>query len=424
MAAPAVAGTFSAMRALIVDPALHSMGGHHYSAVLALGTELSRLGVEHACLASSFADEDVIQGLGAVPCFARSVYGRTEWTGREFAADVAETRRQLSWGWRRQERAPDLLILPCCDQVLALALARHLRTRRFAPVPHIMLWLLYAPHYKKPIDDPAVAELQDEYREAFVALRAVVGDDKRITAYCETAAMARAYREVVGLEIEVAPGPSLALAGAAAGGRRCGQPWTVVCIGFANEPKGYRLLPRAVGYVLQARPDVRFLIHGVVKGSDTEADVAVFDDLANMGERVAVSSEVLTREAYLSCLGQADLVLLPYDREVYKTRGSGVFNEARNMGIPVVATGGCDFARPAFEEGWGVEIVDRGGDGVGQAVLDALDRIPELTACARVAAASAAADHVGPRLEAAIDSIRADGRSSVKRLVHRLLRRA
>ena len=404
------------MKALIVDPALHSMGGHHYNAVLRLKIELSKLGVDHACLASSFANNDVVQGLEATPSFTRSVYGRTEWTRRAFAEGVAETRQQLAAGLRRQGRAPNLLVLPCCDQVLALALAKYLRRPRFAAAPHIVLWLLYAPHYKKAIDDTAVAELLDEYREAFAALRAAVGDDK-IVVYCETTAMARAYREVVGLEIKVMPSPNLIAAGDATVKRNDGHPPTVVCIGFANAPKGYRLLPAAVEHVLQARHDLRFLIHGIVRGSDVEADAAIFDALSKMGTRVSVSNEVLTREAYLSWLCRADLVLLPYDRQVYKARGSGVFNEARNIGIPVVAPQGCDFARPAFEGGWGVEIVDQSSSGVAQAILSALEQLPSLAARARAAAASSTASDIGSILKSAIDSIRAGKRSRFTRFV-------
>lgn len=411
------------MKALVIDPALHSMGGHHYNAVLRLKIELSKLGVDYACLASSFADEHVVQELKVMPSFTKSVYGRTEWTYREFVESVAETGQQLSRGLRRQKRTADLLILPCGDQVLALALAKYLRRLRFASAPHIVLWLLFGPHYKKAIDDPAIVALYGEYREAFAALRAAVGDEKRIMAYCETAAMAQAYREIAGLEIRVAPGPNLIAAGDAIGDRDDSQPPTVVCIGFANEPKGYRLLPGAVERVLQARHDVRFLIHGVVRGSDAGADTAVFDALSKMGTRVTVSNAVLTPAAYLSWLRQADLVLLPYDREVYKARGSGIFNEARNIGIPVVATQGCGFAQDAFGGGWGVEIIDRDSCGVAQAVLAALDQLPRLAARARAAAAaSSAASDVGSILKSAIDSIRADRRQGLARFVGRVLR--
>lgn len=213
------------MRALIVDPALHSRGGHHYGAALRLERELARLGIEHDCLASSSADRETVRDLAATPCFDRSVYGRTEWTHRAFAEAVAETSRQLSQGSRQLGRKRhDLIVLPCCDQVLALAVARHLARLRYARPPHVVLWLLYAPHCKKAFDDPAVADLYGEYREAFAALTAAVGGGDRITVHCETEAMARAYRKRVGLDVAVAPGPTSIVERASVEERVAGHP--------------------------------------------------------------------------------------------------------------------------------------------------------------------------------------------------------
>ena len=196
------------MKALIIDPAVHSRGGHHYNATLRLKNELTTLGIEHGCLASSFADRDVVQDLAATPCFTGNVYGRTDWSYEAFVRDVAQTSRQLSSGIRRLGRTlPDLLILPCCDQVLALALARHLQRRRFAPAPRVVLWLLYAPNCKKAPDDPDLAELYGEYREAFAALKAAVGDSAKNHGSLRDRGHGPCLRETTGLEVASAPAP-------------------------------------------------------------------------------------------------------------------------------------------------------------------------------------------------------------------------
>ena len=110
------------MKALIVDPALHSMGGHHYNAMLALKAELSAQGIDHECLVSAYADGQVTGDLKGRPCFTRALYGRSYEEPGEFERCVRDTTRELSRGLRRSLPAPDLLILPCCDQVLALSL--------------------------------------------------------------------------------------------------------------------------------------------------------------------------------------------------------------------------------------------------------------------------------------------------------------
>jgi glycosyltransferase involved in cell wall biosynthesis len=391
-------------KALIVDPALHSMGGHHYNAVLRLQRELSTLGIDAPCLGSATADRKVMHALACTPSFTRSVYGRDYATPGEFLRSVEETGRQLAQGLRRHGGLPDLLILPCCDQVLAAAVARQLKRTWFAPAPHILLWLLYGPHYARPTDDPLAADLSAECRDAFASLKAGAGDARRIRAYCETSPMAEFYRRLLDLDVGVMPGPGIVVSSRAARPAVPGRPPTVLCIGFANRPKGYRVLPEAIDRVLKQHRHARFMIHGIVAGSDAEGDQSIFDALSTLGERVVVRQDVLTQEEYLACLAGADLVLLPYDRDVYRSRGSGVFTEARTIGIPVVATQGCAFAQPAFDNGWGVAIADLSGEGVALAVLRALDRLGDLAASA-VAAGHQAKDDLNAVLQAIRDDL-------------------
>lgn len=398
------------MKALIIDPAVHSPGGHHFNAVQRLQDELGKLGVAAPCLGSAYADRRVIDELACAPTFTRSVYGRSYATPGEFDDAIAETGRQLAEAMRRSGW-PDLIILPCCEQVLAMALARQLKRSWSRVRPHILLWLLYGPHHLKAPDDPAVTALAGEARAAFAELAANAGN---VRAYCETPAMAGFYRGLVPVEVGVMPGPGL-LARARAGKAAARQP-IVSCIGFANRAKGYRLLPQALQQVLDRHRDVRFMIHGIVKGSDAEADQPMFDRLAGLGERVEVRQEVLTSGEYLARLAEADLLLLPYDPDVYRWRGSGVFADAHHVGIPVVAPKECAFARPAFDDGWGVAMREYDGNNLGIAVLEALDRLAPLSASA-VQAAGRVRDDLGHVLRASVDGLagRPTGLSAVLR---------
>ena len=374
------------MKALIIDPAVHSLGGHHFNAVQRLQAELARLGVAAPCLGSAYADRRVVEELACTPTFTRSVYGRSYATPAEFAESVEETSRQLA-GAMRRSGTPDLIILPCCDQVSAMALARQLRRSWSRPQPRILLWLLYGPHHLRTPNAPATAEPSGEARAAFAELAANAG---RVEAYCETPAMADFYRGLVPFEVGVLQGPGLAAHARKA--KPTGGPPVVSCIGFANRAKGYRLLSEALPLVLARHRDARFMIHGIVKGSDAEADQPLFDRLAGLGERVEVRQEVLTSDEYLARLAEADLLLLPYHPDVYRRRGSGVFADAHHVGIPVVAPKECAFARPAFDEGWGVAMKEYDGNSLGLAVLDALPQLDALAARASEAAGRAGDD--------------------------------
>ena len=403
------------MRALIVDPALHSMGGHHYNALLRLTAEFARLKVATRSLVSAYADERVRRELGGRPTFTKSVYGRHYADGAEFDESVLETEGQLN-GAQRWRRRPDLIVLPCCDQVLLGALANNLGRTPRAPSPRILLWLLYGPNHLKAPDDPDAEQACDESRRAFAAMAASLDDPRKLSIFCETPALAEFYRRQTGQRVGVWPGPGLTTAtrGAGAGTRAAGaarRPPTVACIGFANRAKGYRLLPEAITQVAAQHPDARFLIHGVVKGSDAEQDQPAFDQLAALGGNVTVRQDVLTPDEYLAMLAEADLLLLPYAPDIYHARGSGIFTEARTIGIPVVATRECGFAQPAFAEGWGVAMETYDSRGLASAISRALDRLDDLTARA-AASAPRAQDGLGSLLEGVVGQIRGRGTGS------------
>jgi glycosyltransferase involved in cell wall biosynthesis len=408
------------VRALIVDPALHSMGGHHYNALLRLTAEFARLKVATRSLVSAYADERVRRVLGGRPTFTKSVYGRHYASAAEIDESVLETERQLHRA-RRWRRRPDLIVLPCCDQVLLAALANNLGRTPRAPSPRILLWLLYGPHHLKLPDDPDAEEACSESRRAFAALAASIDDPRKLSIFCETPALADFYRRQTGQPVGVLPGPGLTTAtrpartgtkAAANGAAR--RPPTVACIGFANRAKGYRLLPETIAQVAALHPDARFLIHGVVKGSDAEQDQPVFDRLAAMGGRVVVRQDVLTPDEYLAVLAEADLLLLPYAPDTYGARGSGIFAEARAIGIPVVATRECGFAQPAFAEGWGVAMETYDSHGLASAISEALDRLDDLTVRAAASAGqlSQAQDGLGRLLEGVVGQIRGRGTGS------------
>ncbi|MGD9879547.1 glycosyltransferase family 4 protein [Reyranella sp.] len=407
------------MRILIVDPGVHSRGGHHYNAVQRLQRELAALELAAPCLGSAYADAEVVRDLVCTPTFTRSVYGRSYEDPREFADSVDEASRNLAQALVRHGRNADLLVLPCCDQVLAASIARAFGRTRFRSPPHVLLWLLYGPHYLLSTDDPRAVALAIECRDAFAALRASLGNAAHLHAYAETRQMAEFYKPLIGLEVGVMPAPGLLMPARGARRQAPDRPPTVLCIGFANRPKGYRLLPEAIGQVLQRHGTARFLIHGIVKGSDAEGDQPVFDRLSALGERVRVRQDVLSDQDYAGLLNQADLLLMPYDPAVYHTRGSGVFSDARKIGLPVVATGACAFARPAFEQGWGVAITEYGPPGVATAVLTALERLDGLARRA-AAVAEPRPDELRSLLQSVVSGIRAERQPGLAGFMRRL----
>jgi glycosyltransferase involved in cell wall biosynthesis len=250
---------------------------------------------------------------------------------------------------------------------------------------------MLAPNYRKPIDDPSIGPLLEEYESAFSALRQAVSVDSRLHVCCETKAMSRAYEPYVGLTIATVIVHKSILRPRQRV-RNAGEPISIVCAGNANAAKGYSLLPETISNLNRKRGDLKFLIHGTVEQTDYPESRQLLQRLSAFAHNVTVRTDVLSTEDYLAWLGQGDLILLPYDPCVYRTRGSGICAEAARLGIPVVAPKDCDFAKNAIEEGRAVGIEVFNSQSLTNAVLAAVARLKELTDRARDYAVSQGVD--------------------------------
>jgi glycosyltransferase involved in cell wall biosynthesis len=87
---------------------------------------------------------------------------------------------------------------------------------------------------------------------------------------------------------------------------------------------------------------------------------------------------------YLDAFESADILLLPYDPELYRGRGSGVFSEAIGYGKVVVAPQSAGVGEEIEAgNGAGVLFRDHHAAAVAAAVNEAVRRAPELTRLAR-----------------------------------------
>lgn len=355
--------------AAIIDPALQGIGGHHYSAAESLVAELVAAGVDYRILCSSRADSNAIGALKGERCFSESIYGRTDTGILEFERRANAMSRDLSRmvRWTR----PDLLILPTCDQVLLYAASLSIKSIG-GWNPNILAWFLYPP-------DSAAG--QAEYRVAGESLKLVLNSRGHVHACCETAAAKRLLESCLPFVFERRPGPS-ALANAIAAPTRVAQERSrgpvVACVGHANIGKGYALLPDALALATRNGDSVMFRVHGFIDRRDTVQDHETFRRLSSMGPDVSVHSAVLSTQGYRDFIAAADVLLLPYAPEVYRARGSGVFNEAELLGKPVIAPRGCTFAEDAFAEGRAVPIERLDPGGIADAIAAAIERLPQL----------------------------------------------
>lgn len=106
----------------------------------------------------------------------------------------------------------------------------------------------------------------------------------------------------------------------------------LVAVGRLDHQKGFDVLLRAMGAIIEAAPDVSLTIHG--EGPERGALEALIQEY-NLSGHVALPGSSPTPGAWLS---QADLVVMPSRFEGFPN----VLAEATVAGLPVVSTD-CDF---------------------------------------------------------------------------------
>ncbi|MEM7600657.1 MAG: glycosyltransferase, partial [Verrucomicrobiota bacterium] len=174
---------------------------------------------------------------------------------------------------------------------------------------------------------------------------------RKVRFFTDSSRLAEEYRALAGLDIEVVPHPVCIDSSAACDrekGRAPDKPLTLICPGPARWEKGAQLLLAAMSEI--GRSDIRC----VLQWPDpvrSPAGVVVEPDSA----LCEIVTEPLSSEEYKSLLCQADCIVLPYLREFYYARISGIAVEAMRLGIPLIY---C-------EDTWVADMVGLHGSGIG-----------------------------------------------------------
>lgn len=118
--------------------------------------------------------------------------------------------------------------------------------------------------------------------------------------------------------------------------------WHIVYLGDARTEKGYHHLPRLVAELTADGPPVQFSFQSNfnVPGGEPAAAAARAQLERLPRDQVRLLNDPMTSADYRALLLDADVVVLPYDRDDYYARSSGIFAEALAIGKPVVVPAG------------------------------------------------------------------------------------
>lgn len=340
------------MRCFYLDPGLRGDRGHHANFLRYIGGGLAARGVEVRVFGYREMAPETIQEFGAAPLFRALTY---------FTGDGDPICGWLT-GFEQfvQTTLEDLAQLP---PVEASDLV-YLSTAWPAQLQAVLLWYRGLPEQQRPclvievnetgmtgrlageqihfdVPDPRSDARPTLFR--FIGRRHLQPVPPRVHLVSFEPVTAALLAQLIGHEVRAVPLPYRAVGPLRS--RVGARPVTIACLGHQTERKGYPLLPALAQALLQRHAGIRLLIQTVHIGdAGAEAATAELRALSAREPRLALDDEAAGLARWPVLLGQADLILCPYQPEAYLGSFSSMACEAVVNAIPLVVPAGSTLA--------------------------------------------------------------------------------
>ncbi len=354
----------------IVDPSLRDFIGHHFSYDNALAAGAADAGFQPVILAHKDVSATIAGRVHLRPCFRRDMWGSSPLVRYLPAQHQAEgTIRLANRDFYRDLKAGLRgLALPPRSVLFAHMIFRHQLPGAGA--------LRAGPAAGRPARYHSSAALPAGVLRQPAVLRGVpvagAGGGKRPARAArirQRPAGARAGR-LTTLPIEVMPIPHTSADAAPRAAPH--ERMRFVSLGNARDEKGFVEILDAIR-MLHADDGLDGM-EFVLQSNDAQPDVqAAIDAFAREGlPHVTLLPEALSPERYAAELAAADVVLVPYWRDIYRARTSGVFLEAAAAGKVVITTRDTWMSDELERYGAGILIDDHDARSLAQAIRAAV----------------------------------------------------
>jgi glycosyltransferase involved in cell wall biosynthesis len=132
-------------------------------------------------------------------------------------------------------------------------------------------------------------------------------------------------------------------------------PLRIIYLGDARQEKGYHYLPHIVqdlwtDYVETGRVTFVFQSNFNIPEGEPETVIARSQLESLPKNKVTLITEPLTTQGYQDLILSGDISLLPYERDNYYARSSGILVESLAVGMPVIVPAGTWMAEQFIEE--------------------------------------------------------------------------
>lgn len=364
-------------RLLICEEALIDYKGHFYSWIKAIRTIHQQAGVEVLVAGNKQVNEAIRKEFAVIPAFTNN-----SWSGmydykqawRRYAAVFAHNYRLLREVKKLlQQTGPvDCILLPASRIYHLLAWRRLCQLYLGKKFKRLVLFVLTSEaiynedftkfHFKR--SSLLIKKTLQGFKKDVEAGRVVLAGDSHITC--------GEYTSLSGVPFRVFPSPGAGLNAIQATTvfAHAGKPAHFVILGVSFFDKGIDLLQTAILRLLEKNPDLpaRFTIQWAVPTIDYNGQSVLIDDALRNARQVELIERVLSEDEYQQYLQQADFIVLPYRRQVYFNRISGVAVEAACAGIPMVVTENTWLSWALKEYGVGVTVRNADADDLAEKI--------------------------------------------------------
>ncbi|HWP02721.1 MAG TPA: glycosyltransferase [Gemmatimonadaceae bacterium] len=359
-------------RLIVVDPHLKDMVGHYFAYDYSLMQAARARGYDFVALGHERIDPAVASLMPVHAVFPWEIWHTFRTVqliprvGRRLETLVSNLLfyRQLRTALRRCGLSPDSLVFThMITKKQLLAWAWWIRRLHREAGPRVALLLRYSAEWFKGSRVTTRAFRMIENAVPGVRVR-ICTDSERL---------AFDYAQFTRLAIDVVPIPHTRHSGKIEGRRRRESRGVLrlVSLGNARDEKGFVEILQAVRILSEwGRLDgFKFVLQA--NSADLQMQMAIqeSEDLVKSGS-VEFIFETLSPEAYHKLLCEADGVLLPYWRSIYRSRTSGVFVEALAAGKPVIATEDTWMSDQLKHFGGGLLCRDRDPKHLAERILD------------------------------------------------------
>ena len=367
-------------RLLVVEEVLKDPVGHWYEYVRSV-IEMNRAeGVDAIAVVHAAVEPAIAREIGAIAAFERSswdnVYGRANalqsligvlrhnWLVYRTMSRIVQTRGPIDclfaptvwlhhvWGWR-------LLLALHGNQIGRMVLLFRMNPGTSAPGTDI------------PVFDRSMTLL----KWGMQSFRGALAQGKVVFA-TDSTRLASQYRMLCGITPELFPSPRVApFPERRKPAKTPGEPIVFSSLGPARFDKGIDLIQQAIKRCLGqgfSRP-VKFVIQWNQPITDGAGQPYPPDAELENDPRVEFIRESLDSAAYEAAIEASDCMLLPYRRNSYYARISGVAVEAATAGMPMIHTGDTWIADLVDSVGVGVAVDDGEVGGLAAAIHNVTD---------------------------------------------------